>query len=130
MAAFNAVLPTIWLLSKLPICTDLGSLIGKTQCGNFRNFLPLRFYVKSNLVMLKPKKLPFWPFDQLWILNNFDIFKCEIFLKIEIESLQNCWNGRFSLSETSQNWFQVKLEVAGKLLDFHCQNSQLGCSCL
>ena len=33
--------------------TELGSLIGNTQCGNFRIFLPLRFYVKSILVILK-----------------------------------------------------------------------------
>ena len=39
--------------------TDLGILIGKSQCGNFRIFLPLRFYVKSILVILKPQKLPF-----------------------------------------------------------------------
>ena len=39
--------------------TDLGKLIGNIQCGNFRIFLPLRFYVKSILVNLKPLKLPF-----------------------------------------------------------------------
>ena len=39
--------------------TDLGSLIGNTQCGNCGIFLPLRFYVKSILVILKPQKLPF-----------------------------------------------------------------------
>ena len=27
--------------------TDLGSLIGNTKCGNFRFFLPLRFYMQS-----------------------------------------------------------------------------------
>ena len=32
--------------------TDLGLLIGKSQCGNFRIFLPFRFYVKSILVIL------------------------------------------------------------------------------
>ena len=40
-------------------CTDLGSIIGNTQCGNFRFFLPHRFYVKSILVILKPTKLTF-----------------------------------------------------------------------
>ena len=35
--------------------TDLGSLIGNTQCGNFRIFPLLRFYVKSILVILKPQ---------------------------------------------------------------------------
>ena len=50
-----------FLVSKDPVNsnrasnTDLGSLIGNTQSGNFRNFLPLRFYVKSILVILKPK---------------------------------------------------------------------------
>ena len=39
--------------------TDLGSLFGITQCGNFRIFLPVRFYVKSILVILKFQKLPF-----------------------------------------------------------------------
>ena len=32
--------------------TDLGKQIGTTQCGNFRMFLPLKFYVKSILVIL------------------------------------------------------------------------------
>ena len=31
----------------------------------------------------------FWPFEQLWILGTFDIFKCEIFTKIKIRSFQN-----------------------------------------
>ena len=44
--------------------TDLGSLIGNIQCGNFRIFLPLRFYVNSILVILKPQKLPIWPFEE------------------------------------------------------------------
>ena len=41
--AFNAI-----------FVTDLDSLIGSTQGGNFVIFLPLRFYVKSILVILKP----------------------------------------------------------------------------
>ena len=36
--------------SKLLLYTDLGSLIGNSQCGNFRIFLPLRFYVESILI--------------------------------------------------------------------------------
>ena len=39
--------------------TDLGNLIGNTQCENFRFFLPFRSYVKSIMVTLKPQKLPF-----------------------------------------------------------------------
>ena len=37
----------------------------KTQCGNFRIVLPLRFYVKSILENLKVIKLPFLPFIEL-----------------------------------------------------------------
>ena len=40
--------------------TDLGNLIGDTQCGTFRFFQPLRFYVKSILVILKPPKTAIW----------------------------------------------------------------------
>ena len=39
--------------------TELGSLIGITQCGYFRIFLQFRFYVKAILVILMPQKLPF-----------------------------------------------------------------------
>ena len=45
--------------------------------GNFRIFLPLRFYVKSILVILKPQELPFWPFkssSDLWNFWEFVIF--------------------------------------------------------
>ena len=52
----------------LKICgfgTDLGSPIGNTRCGNFGIFLPLGFYVRSILVILKPQKLPFQSFEQV-----------------------------------------------------------------
>ena len=38
------------------------------QCGNFRIFLSLRFYVKSILENLEVLKLLFLPFLGLWIL--------------------------------------------------------------
>ena len=31
-----------------------GKFLRNSQCGNFRNFLPLRFHVKSILAILKP----------------------------------------------------------------------------
>ena len=34
-------------------------IVTHTQCGNFRIFLPLRFYVKSKLANVEPQKLPF-----------------------------------------------------------------------
>ena len=66
---------------KYKIGTDQGSLIGNTQHGNFRIFLPVIFYMRSILVIQKPQKLPFWP---CWaalnfaFLDIFDSFKCEI----------------------------------------------------
>ena len=39
--------------------TWVGNLIGITQCENLRIFLPLRFYVKSILVILTSQKLRF-----------------------------------------------------------------------
>ena len=40
----------------------------KSQCGNLRNFLPLRFYVKSILRILEVLKLLFLLLQELWIL--------------------------------------------------------------
>ena len=39
-------------------------LLGTTQSEILRNFLPLRFYVKSILIILNPQKLPFGPYEQ------------------------------------------------------------------
>ena len=68
--------------------------------------------------------MQFRPFLQFWLLNFwefFDIFNCEIFPKIEIQSLENWWNVRFwlSVSDIRSNGFHVKKIVAGKLLNFH-----------
>ena len=49
--------------------TDLGSLIGNTQCENFWAFLPFRFYVKSILVVLKPPKTAILT---IWVAMNFE----------------------------------------------------------
>ena len=60
-ALSGGVLPVSAVLANDEVFnhTDLGSLIGNIHCGNFSIFLPLRFYVKSILVILKPQKLPF-----------------------------------------------------------------------
>ena len=68
--------------------TDLGSLIGNTQCGNFRIFLPLKSYVKSILVILKLEKLTFWPYDRIWILDFW------IFLKFSSMKFRNNQNSK------------------------------------
>ena len=46
------------LTMTVEYCTDLGSLIGNTQYGNFKIVLPLRFFLKSIMVILRPQKLP------------------------------------------------------------------------
>ena len=40
-----------------------------TNCENSRNFLPLRFYVKSNMANLELQKLKFWQCFGLWVWN-------------------------------------------------------------
>ena len=54
-------------LSEWQTWTGVGKkgIGSKTQCGNFRIVLPLRFYVKSILENLKVIKLPFLPFIEL-----------------------------------------------------------------
>ena len=54
---------------------------GNTLCGNFRIFLPHRFYVKSNLSILGFQKtaiLTFLVSQNLGILVTINAFKCEI----------------------------------------------------
>ena len=41
-------------------------LVKLTQCGNFRVFLLLRFYVKSIFGTLEILKVPFWQFQRFW----------------------------------------------------------------
>ena len=77
---------------KIVVITDLGSLIGNTQCGNFKIFLPLRFCVKSLLVILKPTNCHFiftiWATLNFKFLRTFDIFKCEIFQNSKFKASQ------------------------------------------
>ena len=58
----------------------------------------------------KTSILTIWAALNFGFLGTFDIFKCEIFPKIKIQSLQNCYNCSFWPSEISQNWLHVKSE--------------------
>ena len=87
--------------------------INVTQCENFRICLPLIFCMKSILIILKPPKTAIWTILSALHFETLgfgDIFKSEKSPKIKIQSLQNCWNGSFWASQTSQNWFHVKSE--------------------
>ena len=90
--------------------TDLGSLIGNTQCGNFRILLPLRIYVKSILVTLKHCKtalLTIWAALNFQFLQTFDIFKCENWFHIESEWQENCYI--FTLRNIHNQKFPIRL---------------------
>ena len=59
--------------------TDLGSLIGDEQCGNFRIFLQLRFCMKLILVILKLPETSIWAAMKFEILGTFDISSVKFF---------------------------------------------------
>ena len=69
--------PTLWIDTVLKLTEftftyklqyPIMGMLSLAQCGNFWNFLPLRFYVKSILKILGVWKLPFSLFQRLWIL--------------------------------------------------------------
>ena len=95
--------------------TDLGSLIGNTQCGNFRIFLPLKSYVNSILDFWSHWSSKNWRFDQMTesefkIFGYFWNFQVWNSQKIQIHSLQNGCNDSFWPSKVCKNWFHIKSE--------------------
>ena len=86
------------------------------QCGNFRIFLPLRFYVKSILVVWKPQNLPIWPFEHFRILNFWELLtfsNVKFLKKIKIQRLLK--------------WAQLisrKIRVAEEFCNFHTVESE------
>ena len=83
----------------------------RAHCGNFRILLPLRFYVKSILVILQPKNhtnLTTLAALNFQFLGIFCHFQLSNFHKIKIQSLQNCQNDIFCPFFISQNRFHVK----------------------
>ena len=96
-----------------------------------------RFYVKTILFILKPQKLPFWPFKQLWILNfwklltllsvkcfqksNFKaskIIKTAVFDLLKSTKIDFTWNhngrkiSKFPHCGSWQHWFLSFLQVS------------------
>ena len=66
-----------WTKSKVLIYLYF-SFICCPQCGNFRIFLPLRFYVKSIFAKFKRSKLPFEQLWRLWILTLWKVQNSEL----------------------------------------------------
>ena len=98
--------------------TDLGNLIGNTKCGNFRIFLSLRFYQKLILVILKPKNCHFdhLSISHFWILDIFDIFKCEIPKISKFKAFKIVKTVTFDLLP---KLISHKIIVVGKLINCH-----------
>ena len=107
--------------------TDLGSLIARHNL-EISGFFCLSDFTQNwfwSFWSQKTAILTIWADLDFEFLNISDIFKSEVFLKIKIENLQNCWNGSFSPSDISKNWFHVKLPKIGrKIAKFSlCQKS-------
>ena len=104
--------------------TDLGSLIGNTQCGNFRISLPHRFLREINsgdfeapknaiLTIRADQNFQFWGY--------FDIFQNEIPKKIKISSPTKWLRWQFLNLWTHPKLISREIRMAGKLLKFpHC----------
>ena len=111
------------------LCTDLGSLIGNHNVDMI--FLPLRFYVKSILFILKLQTLPFWPYEQLWILNFWIFFKYQMWNSQNINNQQPPKLLQWA-SEITKTLFHVKSKWQengriSTLWKINSQNSQLVC---
>ena len=102
----------------------------QSQCGNLRIFLPLWFYVKSILVILKPQKLPFWPFEQLWILNFWELLtflSVKFFQKLKFKAYNIVKMAVFDLLKSDKIDFTQNLN-GWNILIFHIEDSQLACT--
>ena len=105
--------------------TELGSLIGNTQCGNFRTFLPpLRIYEKSILVILKPK---YSHFDHLsspesWIFGSVWHFQVWNLCQNQNSKPSRLVKQKFWTFLNQPKLISLKIRTAEKF-----QNSQLGC---
>ena len=76
--------------------TDLGSLLGNTQCGNCMTFLTCNVKINfGHFEAPKPAISTIWGAMNFEFLGTFDVVKCEIFLKNKIQSLQYCFKRHF-----------------------------------
>ena len=98
---------------------DLGNLIGKTQCWNFRNLLPIRFYVNSTLVILKPKNCHFDHLStyEVWIFENLWHFQVWNFSKYQYSKPPKLLKWLFLTFQNQSKLISSKIRVPGKSLD-------------
>ena len=90
---FDRLFPSETEFFVFPHCgTDLGSLIGNTQCENIRIFLPFKFIREINYGHFEAPKiaiLTIWAALNFEFLGTFVISSVK-FSKNQIQSLQNC----------------------------------------
>ena len=94
----------------------------KPQCGNFKIFLSLRFYVKSKLGILEVQNLPFLDIQRLWILifMNFCTFWRLKFTKwTKCTAPKMAKMADFALLESSK-LISCKFWMIQKSWNFHC----------
>ena len=79
---------------------------------NVQDISALIFYVELILILIdegsKTAILTIWPALNFEFLGIFDIFKCEMSLKIKNSKSSKLLDGSFWRSEIGQNWFHVK----------------------
>ena len=108
-------------------CTDLGSLIGNTQCGNFGIFMPLRFF-KWNQFWSKTAILIIWAALDFKIFWKFWQLQVWNFSKSQNSKPPKLLEWQFLTFWNQPKLISHKIRVAGRLLNFHSsQKSQLGC---
>ena len=95
----------------IKICTRLGQPDWEFSMWKFNDISDTQILREINFLWFQ--KVKNCHFDHLscsefCIFGNFWHFKSEIFPKIKIQSLQNCYNSSFWRFENSYNWFHIK----------------------
>ena len=99
---------------------------GNRTRNRFGTFPSLGFYVKSILVISKSKDQPYWPFEQLWILNflNFWQFPVWNFFKHQNSKPPKLLKLQFLTVWNMPKLISRKIRVVGKFLNLpYCRIS-------
>ena len=113
---------------SLFVCTDLGSLIGNTQCGNFRIFVATQSLREINFGHFEAPKtaiLTIWADLNFKFLDIFDIFNREIPKKSRIKASKIVKMAVFDLLKSAKIDFTY-IRSGRKIAKFpHCRISTI-----
>ena len=88
--ALTSHFESFWSIQHCAMFLKLRKLeVTESQCGNFRTFSATQNLCEINFSHFEALKTAL-NFTYLQYLGALDIFKCEIFIKIKIQTLQNC----------------------------------------